>query len=79
MFAKVVSYLEQSLGERLICCFSIHLSREFFSLLGDEEQEYSLLSVRVKQQLGDEVAKVQISMRLGSSPCVVCQYGKVCH
>lgn len=48
-------------------------------MLGDEDevkeretkQEYNLLCDWVKQQLGDKVAKVQISKRLSSSPCVL--------
>ncbi|KAL6573588.1 hypothetical protein OROHE_002047 [Orobanche hederae] len=47
--------------------------------LGDEDevkeretkQEYTLLCDWIKQQLGDKVAKVQISKRLSSSPCVL--------
>ena len=47
--------------------------------LGDEDevkereniQEFNLLCDWVKQQLGDRVAKVQISKRLSSSPCVL--------
>ncbi|KAL6529272.1 hypothetical protein OROGR_014895 [Orobanche gracilis] len=47
--------------------------------LGDEDevkeretkQEYILLCDWIKQQLGDKVAKVQISKRLSSSPCVL--------
>lgn len=47
--------------------------------LGDEDevqerenkQEYNLLCDWIKQQLGDKVAKVQVSKRLSSSPCVL--------
>ncbi|KAA8532836.1 hypothetical protein F0562_033047 [Nyssa sinensis] len=47
--------------------------------LGDEDevkdretkQEYNLLCDWMKQQLGDKVAKVQVSKRLSSSPCVL--------
>ncbi|KAL6538841.1 hypothetical protein OROMI_025167 [Orobanche minor] len=47
--------------------------------LGDEDEvkeretkkEYTLLCDWIKQQLGDKVAKVQISKRLSSSPCVL--------
>jgi len=47
--------------------------------LGDEDevkeretkQEYNLLCDWIKQQLGDQVAKVQVSKRLSSSPCVL--------
>ena len=37
----------------------------------ESKQEYTLLCDWVKQQLGDKVAKVQISKRLSSSPCVL--------
>lgn len=37
----------------------------------ENKQEYNLLCDWVKQQLGDKVAKVQISKRLSSSPCVL--------
>lgn len=48
-------------------------------MLGDEDevkeretkQEYNLLCDWIKQQLGDKVAKVQVSKRLSSSPCVL--------
>jgi len=48
-------------------------------LTGDEDeikeretkQEYNLLCDWIKQQLGDKVAKVQVSRRLSSSPCVL--------
>ncbi|KAL6973291.1 hypothetical protein U1Q18_027471 [Sarracenia purpurea var. burkii] len=48
-------------------------------LAGDEDevkeretkQEYILLCDWIKQQLGDKVAKVQVSKRLSSSPCVL--------
>jgi HSP90 family molecular chaperone len=56
--------------------FPSHNVYLFFS--GDEDedsketkQEYTLLCDWVKQQLGDKVAKVQISKRLSSSPCVL--------
>lgn len=47
--------------------------------LGDEDevkeretkQEYILVCDWIKQQLGDKVAKVQVSKRLSSSPCVL--------
>lgn len=35
------------------------------------KQEYNLLCDWIKQQLGDQVAKVQVSKRLSSSPCVL--------
>lgn len=61
------------------------LSKCIFSLqpldimTGDEDevkeketkQEYNLLCDWIKQQLGDKVAKVQVSNRLSSSPCVL--------
>ena len=34
-------------------------------------QEFNLLCDWMKQQLGDKVAKVQISKRLSASPCVL--------
>lgn len=37
----------------------------------ESKQEYNLLCDWVKQQLGDRVAKVQVSKRLSSSPCVL--------
>ncbi|KAK9074465.1 hypothetical protein SSX86_007063 [Deinandra increscens subsp. villosa] len=37
----------------------------------ENKQEYILLCDWMKQQLGDKVAKVQISSRLSSSPCVL--------
>lgn len=48
-------------------------------LAGDEDevneretkQEYNVLCDWIKQQLGDQVAKVQVSKRLSSSPCVL--------
>lgn len=37
----------------------------------ETKQDYNLLCDWIKQQLGDKVAKVQISKRLSSSPCVL--------
>ncbi|KAK9118666.1 hypothetical protein Scep_016759 [Stephania cephalantha] len=37
----------------------------------ENKQEYNLLCDWIKQQLGDKVAKVQVSKRLSSSPCVL--------
>ncbi|KAH6831668.1 Chaperone protein htpG family protein [Perilla frutescens var. hirtella] len=37
----------------------------------ETKQEYNLLCDWIKQQLGEKVAKVQISKRLSSSPCVL--------
>lgn len=56
----------------------VDISKEDLEL-GDEDevkeretkQEYTLLCDWMKQQLGDKVAKVQISKRLASSPCVL--------
>ena len=58
--------------------YGVHLM-EFVVIPGDEDevkeretkQEYNLLCDWIKQQLGDKVAKVQISKRLSSSPCVL--------
>ncbi|KAI9092051.1 hypothetical protein K1719_027986 [Acacia pycnantha] len=55
-----------------------YISKEDLEL-GDEDevkesetkQEYNLLFDWMKQQLGDKVAKVQVSKRLSSSPCVL--------
>lgn len=52
---------------------------KMFIISGDEDevkdretkQEYTLLCDWIKQQLGDKVAKVQVSKRLSSSPCVL--------
>ncbi|CAL5081905.1 unnamed protein product [Urochloa decumbens] len=56
----------------------VDISKEDLELGGDDEdkgkeskQEYTLLCDWIKQQLGDKVAKVQISKRLSSSPCVL--------
>ncbi|XP_044493783.1 heat shock protein 90-5, chloroplastic-like [Mangifera indica] len=56
----------------------VDISKEDLEL-GDEDevreretkQEYNLLCDWIKQQLGDKVAKVQVSKRLSSSPCVL--------
>lgn len=37
----------------------------------ETKQEFNLLCDWIKQQLGDKVAKVQVSKRLSSSPCVL--------
>ncbi|MCL7024034.1 hypothetical protein MKW94_018637 [Papaver nudicaule] len=37
----------------------------------EDKQEFNLLCDWMKQQLGDKVAKVQLSKRLSSSPCVL--------
>ncbi|PIN12831.1 Molecular chaperone (HSP90 family) [Handroanthus impetiginosus] len=56
----------------------VDISKEDLELGDDDEvkereskQEYNLLCDWIKQQLGDQVAKVQISKRLSSSPCVL--------
>ncbi|KAE8678399.1 DNA-directed RNA polymerase 1B [Hibiscus syriacus] len=56
----------------------VDISKEDLELGGEDEvneretkQEYNLLCDWIKQQLGDKVAKVQISKRLSSSPCVL--------
>ncbi|KAG6579141.1 Heat shock protein 90-5, chloroplastic, partial [Cucurbita argyrosperma subsp. sororia] len=56
----------------------VDISKEDLEL-GDEDeveeretkQDYNLLCDWIKQQLGDKVAKVQVSKRLSSSPCVL--------
>jgi HSP90 family molecular chaperone len=60
------------------CLHDVYQSVSEFVSTGDEEeenketkQEFTLLCDWVKQQLGDKVAKVQISKRLSSSPCVL--------
>lgn len=37
----------------------------------ETEKEYRLLCDWMKQNLGDKVAKVQVSKRISSSPCVL--------
>ena len=37
----------------------------------EAKQEFNILCDWMKQQLGDKVAKVQVSNRLSSSPCVL--------
>ena len=60
--------------------FGVHLMKFVVNVIpgGEDEvkeretkQEYNLLCDWIKQQLGDKVAKVQISKRLSSSPCVL--------
>ncbi|KAL8227670.1 hypothetical protein R6Q57_015254 [Mikania cordata] len=63
----------------LVVYFRALCSLKIFLTLGDKDeikerenkQEYILLCDWMKQQLGDKVAKVQISNRLSSSPCVL--------
>lgn len=59
----------------------LSLSAMLLCILGDlaeaeesetkKKQEFILLCDWIKQQLGDKVAKVEISKRLSSSPCVL--------
>ncbi|KAJ8570059.1 hypothetical protein K7X08_006636 [Anisodus acutangulus] len=53
----------------------VDISKEDLELDDEDEvkdkQEYNLLCDWIKQQLGDKVAKVQVSKRLSSSPCVL--------
>ncbi|KAJ6718625.1 DNA-DIRECTED RNA polymerase [Salix purpurea] len=56
----------------------VDISKEDLELGDDDEvkdretkQEYNLLCDWMKQQLGEQVAKVQVSKRLSSSPCVL--------
>lgn len=55
----------------------IDISKETFDLGGDDEElkrledEYGLLCDWLKHQLGEKVARVEVSRRLSSSPCVL--------
>ena len=57
----------------------LHVTNNCVLVPGDEDeveeretkQDYNLLCDWIKQQLGDKVAKVQVSKRLSSSPCVL--------
>lgn len=56
----------------------VDISKEDLDLGGDDEvedrekeKEYQLLCDWMKQTLGDKVAKVQVSKRISSSPCVL--------
>ncbi|KAH7294670.1 hypothetical protein KP509_27G012500 [Ceratopteris richardii] len=54
----------------------IDVSKETFNLDDDEKQkqlanEYSLLCNWMKKKLGERIAKVQVSKRLSTSPCVL--------
>ncbi|XP_043701357.1 heat shock protein 90-5, chloroplastic-like [Telopea speciosissima] len=56
----------------------VDISKEDLELGDDDEvterenkQEYNFFCDWIKQQLGDKVAKVQVSKRLSSSPCVL--------
>ncbi|KAG6466388.1 hypothetical protein ZIOFF_075804 [Zingiber officinale] len=80
-----VLYLVEPIDEVAIQNLQTYKEKKFVDIskedleLGDEDevkereekQEYNLLCDWMKQQLGDKVAKVQISKRLSSSPCVL--------
>lgn len=80
-----VLYLIEPIDEVAIQNLQTYKEKKFVDIskedleLGDEDedkeneskQEYTLLCDWIKQQLGDKVAKVQISNRLSSSPCVL--------
>ncbi|KAL3501557.1 hypothetical protein ACH5RR_036006 [Cinchona calisaya] len=80
-----VLYLIEPIDEVAIQNLQTYKEKKFVDIskedleLGDEDevkeretkQEYNLLCDWIKQQLGDQVAKVQVSKRLSSSPCVL--------
>ncbi|KAK8950073.1 hypothetical protein KSP40_PGU020427 [Platanthera guangdongensis] len=80
-----VLYLVEPIDEVAIQNLQTYKEKKFVDIskedleLGDEDevkeredmQEFSLLCDWIKQQLGDKVAKVQVSKRLSSSPCVL--------
>ncbi|KDP31417.1 hypothetical protein JCGZ_11793 [Jatropha curcas] len=80
-----VLYLIEPIDEVAIQNLQTYKEKKFVDIskedleLGDEDevteretkQEYILLCDWIKQQLGDKVAKVQVSKRLSSSPCVL--------
>lgn len=80
-----VLYLVEPIDEVAIQNLQTYKEKKFVDIskedleLGDEDevkerenkQEYNLLCDWIKQQLGDQVAKVQVSKRLSSSPCVL--------
>ncbi|KAJ8426787.1 hypothetical protein Cgig2_007842 [Carnegiea gigantea] len=80
-----VLYLIEPIDEIAIQNLQTYKEKKFVDIskedleLGDEDevkereikQEYNLLCDWIKQQLGDKVAKVQVSKRLASSPCVL--------
>ncbi|KAF7133233.1 hypothetical protein RHSIM_Rhsim09G0120100 [Rhododendron simsii] len=80
-----VLYLVEPIDEVAIQNLQTYKEKKFVDIskedldLGDEDevkenetkQEYNLLCDWVKQQLGDKVAKVQVSKRLSTSPCVL--------
>ncbi|KAK9755144.1 hypothetical protein RND81_01G005300 [Saponaria officinalis] len=80
-----VLYLIEPIDEIAIQNLQTYKEKKFVDIskedleLGDEDevkeretkQEYNLLCDWIKQQLGEKVAKVQVSKRLASSPCVL--------
>lgn len=80
-----VLYLIEPIDEVAVQNLQTYKEKKFVDIskedmeLGDEDevkeretkQEYNLLCDWIKQQLGDKVAKVQVSKRLSSSPCVL--------
>ncbi|PKA52986.1 Endoplasmin like [Apostasia shenzhenica] len=80
-----VVYLVEPIDEVAIQNLQTYKEKKFVDIskedleLGDEDevkeredkQEFILLCDWIKQQLGDKVAKVQVSKRLSSSPCVL--------
>ncbi|KAJ9140616.1 hypothetical protein P3X46_031244 [Hevea brasiliensis] len=80
-----VLYLIEPIDEVAIQNLQTYKEKKFVDIskedleLGDEDdvkeretkQEFNLLCDWIKQQLGDKVAKVQVSKRLSSSPCVL--------
>ncbi|WCJ35759.1 Heat shock protein 90 [Euphorbia peplus] len=80
-----VLYLVEPIDEVAIQNLQTYKEKKFVDIskedleLGDEDevkeretkQEYTLLCDWIKQQLGEKVAKVQVSKRLSSSPCVL--------
>ncbi|KAJ3677522.1 hypothetical protein LUZ60_003246 [Juncus effusus] len=79
-----VLYLVEPIDEVAIQNLQTYKEKKFVDIskedldLGDideakeeNKQEYNLLCDWIKQQLGDKVAKVEISKRLSSSPCVL--------
>ncbi|XP_065879757.1 heat shock protein 90-5, chloroplastic [Euphorbia lathyris] len=80
-----VLYLVEPIDEVAIQNLQTYKEKKFVDIskedleMGDEDevkeretkQEYNLLCDWIKQQLGEKVAKVQVSKRLSSSPCVL--------
>ncbi|KAF8100875.1 hypothetical protein N665_0214s0035 [Sinapis alba] len=80
-----VLYLVEPIDEVAIQNLQTYKEKKFVDIskedleFGDEDevkereakQEFNLLCDWIKQQLGDKVAKVQVSNRLSSSPCVL--------